>query len=43
MLFGFVDDAFVQWHHGKDQMEEFLQHINSIHINIKFTIEIEQD
>lgn len=36
-----VDDAFVQWQHGEDELKMFLKHLNSIHINIKFTMETE--
>lgn len=36
-----VDDAFVQWQHGEDELKIFLKHLNSIHINIKFTMESE--
>lgn len=39
----YVDDTFVVWSHGREKLEEFLQHINSIHENIKFTMETENE
>src|SRR5699024_2324993 len=39
----YVDDTFVVWPHGRDLLNVFLQHINSIHPNIKFTMEVEKD
>jgi hypothetical protein len=38
-----VDDTFVIWPHGKDKLTEFLKHLNGIHNNIKFTMEIEDE
>jgi hypothetical protein len=38
----YVDDTFVVWPHGKE-LYDFLQHLNNIHPNIKFTMEVEQD
>jgi hypothetical protein len=37
----YVDDVFVVWQHGRDALNVFLNHLNSLHVNIKFTIEIE--
>jgi hypothetical protein len=39
----YVDDTFVVWPHGKKELYDFLQHLNNIHPNIKFTTEVEQD
>ena len=41
--FRYVDDTFVVWQHGKDSLLEFLAHLNNIHSNIKFTMEIESN
>jgi hypothetical protein len=38
-----VDDIFAVWSHGKDDLQDFLQHLNNIHNSIEFTMEIEQD
>ena len=32
--FRYVDDTFVIWPHGKQKLEEFLNHLNGIHKNI---------
>lgn len=37
----YVDDTFVIWPHGKDNLTEFLEHLNGLHKNIQFTMEIE--
>ena len=37
------DDTFVIWPHGRDKLETFLSHINSLHDNILFTMEIEKE
>ena len=39
----YVDDTFVIWPHGKEKLDTFLQHINTLHDNITFTIEVEED
>ena len=39
----YVDDTFVLWPHGRDALQDFLQHINEQHSSIKFTMEIEED
>jgi hypothetical protein len=39
----YADDTFVVWAHGKQELRVFLQHLNSIHPNIKFTLEVEQN
>ena len=38
----YVDDTFVIWPHGKQKLGEFLNHLNGIHKNIQFTMEIEE-
>ena len=35
----FTDDVFIIWTHGKDKLEDFLDHINRVHETIKFTAE----
>ena len=40
--FRYVDDTFVIWPHGKQKLGEFLNHLNGIHKNIQFTMEIEE-
>ena len=37
-----VDDTFVIWPHGQEKLTDFLNHLNGIHHNIKFTMEIEE-
>jgi hypothetical protein len=37
------DDTFVVWTHGKEELQGFLRHLNNIHSNIKFTMEVEQN
>ena len=39
----YVDSTFVIWPHGRDKLETFLSHINSLHDNILFTMEIEKE
>ena len=36
-----MDDTFVIWNHGEEKLEEFLNHLSSIHPNIQFTMEKE--
>jgi hypothetical protein len=38
----YVDDTFVIWPHGEEELRKFLDHLNSIHHNIKFTMEVEK-
>ncbi|GJQ70696.1 hypothetical protein Trydic_g630 [Trypoxylus dichotomus] len=40
--YGYVDDTLVIWARGPRALEEFLQHINRQHVNINFTMEIEE-
>jgi len=39
----FVDDIFAKWSHGKEKLDLFLNHLNSLSDHIKFTIEIENN
>ena len=39
----YVDDTFVIWPHGKEKLMDFLNHLNGIHNNIQFTVEIEDE
>jgi hypothetical protein len=41
--FRYVDDTFVIWPHGPGKLNDFLDHLNSVHDNIKFTMEMERD
>jgi len=39
----YVDDTFAIWPHGRGRLTEFLDHLNGLHRNIKFTMEIEEE
>ena len=39
----YVDDTFVVWSHGEEELGRFLLHINSIHPQIQFAMETERD
>jgi hypothetical protein len=39
----YVDDTFVVWPHGEEELHNFLNHLNNIHPNIKFMMEVEQN
>ena len=39
----YVDIISVVWPHGKDELQAFLEYINSIHSRIQFTRELEQN
>ena len=39
----YVDDTFVVWEHGRQQLDEFLEHINGLHERILFTMEVEEN
>ncbi|XP_021938281.1 uncharacterized protein LOC110838924 [Zootermopsis nevadensis] len=41
--FRYVDDTFVIWPHGPGKLAKFLNHLNSIHESIQFTMETEKD
>ena len=38
--FRFIDDVDMKWTHGDKELDEFLEHANSIHPSIKFTHEV---
>jgi hypothetical protein len=38
----YVDDTFVIWPHGQEKLMDFLNHLNGIHNNIQFTMDIEE-
>ncbi|KDR09574.1 hypothetical protein L798_00533 [Zootermopsis nevadensis] len=38
-----MDDTFVIWPHSPGKWSEFLDHLNSVHENIQFTMETEKD
>ena len=35
----YIDDIFMVWTQGEDKLEDFINHINSLHSTIKFTHE----
>ncbi|XP_058045388.1 P2Y purinoceptor 1 isoform X3 [Ahaetulla prasina] len=37
----YVDDTFIIWPHGKEKLDNFLTHLNSLHPKIQFTMETE--
>jgi hypothetical protein len=41
--FCYVDDTFVIWPHSPDRLRDFLDHLNSVHQSIQFTMEMERD
>jgi retron-type reverse transcriptase len=41
--FRYVDDTVVNWPHGPEKLKEFLDHLNSIHTSIPFTMETESE
>ena len=36
----FIDDVFSLWTHGRSALYDFLDHLNSVHRTIKFTMEV---
>ncbi|XP_071441730.1 conserved oligomeric Golgi complex subunit 3-like [Hetaerina americana] len=42
-FFRYVDDTFIVWPHGPAALNEFLEHMNSVHPNIRFTMEKEDN
>jgi hypothetical protein len=42
-LYRYVDDIFVVRPHGEEELQNFLQYLNSLHPNIQFTMETEKD
>ena len=41
--FRYVDDTFVIWSHGEEELGRFLAHLNQVHPRIQFTVERETD
>jgi hypothetical protein len=41
--FRYVDDTFVIWKHGQEKLTEFLNQLNGMHNNLRFTMEKEED
>jgi len=41
--FRYVDDVFVIWPHGTENLERFRDHLNVLQRNIQFAMEIERD
>jgi hypothetical protein len=39
--FRYVDGTFVIWPHGPEELEGFLDHLNGLHRNIQFTLEMD--
>ena len=39
----FIDDVFFIWMHGKEELESFINYLNSSHKTIKFTSEQSRD
>ena len=39
----YVDDTFVIWPHGQEELHRFHEHLNSLHSNIHFTMEEEKE
>ena len=39
----FVDDTNIKWDHGRENLEGFFKHLNSISTEIKFTMEVEEN
>jgi hypothetical protein len=41
--FHYMDDTIIIWPHGPGKLSEFLDHLNSVHGNIQFTMKTERD
>ena len=41
--FRYVDDTLSSWAHGLENLHRFLEHINSLHRSIKFTLEMRKE
>jgi len=39
----YVNDTFIIWPHGQEKLTNFLNHLNGIHNNIQFTMEVEEE
>ncbi|KAG8232545.1 hypothetical protein J437_LFUL012895 [Ladona fulva] len=42
VYYRYVDNTLVIWPHGHQALDQFLEHLNSIHPNIKFAMELEK-
>jgi len=38
----YVDDTLMVWPHRTELLQDFLEHMNNLHPNIKFMMELEQ-
>ena len=38
-----MDDTFVIWNEGRNKLQDFLKHLNTIRPSIQFTMELEED
>jgi hypothetical protein len=38
----YVDDTFMVWPHRTELLQDFLEHMNNLHPNYKFMMELEQ-
>ena len=38
LLKRFIDDIFFLWHHGKDELDRFVAHLNAAHPTIRFEV-----
>ena len=43
LWFRYVDDTLSSWAHGLENLHRFLEHINSLHPSIKFTLEMQKE
>jgi hypothetical protein len=41
--FRYVDHTVVIWPHGPGKLDDYLDHLNGVHENMKFTMETERD
>lgn len=39
----YIDDMFVIWQHGRDKFDQFISSLNGEYVNIKFTMEVEEN
>jgi hypothetical protein len=37
----YLDDIFLIWPHGPEQLQDFLSHLNNLRLSIQFTVETE--
>ena len=42
-LFRYVDDTLSSWAHGLENLDRFLEHINSLHPSVKLTLEMQRE